>query len=239
MATDPDSLAAQSVTESKWVVRGLLTAVALIVLAIGYGLYQSDGRFLLQLRETDVSRGLITFLVALVTVSIALIVAVWVLTSNAEGEELKTRFSYSKDVLATLVGILGTILGFYFGTSEKSTTEQLVLADAQFRSGQLIAHVTGGTAPYRYAVNVGETDQKPSKVSKDGWIFEALPRGLEAGSQVNVDVLDSKDRKASRSTKFQPEDGQTPQPPIVPQKATQPASSTPTAPQPPASPASK
>ena len=151
MATDPDpnkpNPATPRVTgESSGLLWAVFVFVAFVIAAIGYGLYKSEGRFLLQLQETAVSRGLITFLVAVVTVSIALVISVWVIASNAEAEVTKARFSYAKDILATLVGILGTILGFYFGSADKSAAEQLVLADIQIKAGPLITHASGGTA---------------------------------------------------------------------------------------------
>ncbi len=249
MATDPlptvssTQESKSSTQESKWVVRGSIFFVVVVLCVIGYGLFQSEGRFLLQLQETAVSRGLITFLVAIITVSIALVIAVWVVASNGEPEALKVRFSYAKDILATLVGILGTILGFYFGSAEKSTVDTLVLADIQFRAGQAITHASGGTAPYRYTIVTSDAESKAtrvSKVSKDGWIFESLPGAVKGGTPVTVEVTDSRDRKASRTTGYQLEERESPQ---VPSNTSQPPTPgvTPGAspPQAPASPASR
>jgi hypothetical protein len=188
-----------------------------IFVALYVGLYQADGRFLSSLRETDVSRGLITFVVAVTTVSIALVLAVYVMASNEQAAVLKERFSYAKDVLATLVGILGTILGFYFGTTVNTQVEAVQVAEPQVRGTQLVAHVTGGSPPYRYTLLLPGVEQSktPSKVSKDGWIFEQLPSSLKKDDPVSLDVSDSKDKKASRAFKYVPEvpsAGETPKP---------------------------
>lgn len=197
-----------------WVVLGF-GAVAFIMICIL--LYISEGRFLLQLQEPGVSRGLITFLVAFVTVAIALLLATWAIASNAPVTELKERFSHAKDVLATLVGILGTILGFYFGSADKAAPEPLGIAQLQFKSNQVITHVSGGTAPYRYTVGPVDADAKnSSKVSKDGWIFEPLPGAIKIGDSVTVEAVDSKDRKISKTSKITDAD-----------KGTQPAPTTP------------
>lgn len=188
--------AAENIPESKWVVRGLITAIFIVVLVIFVGLYISEGKFLLQLREVDVSRGLITFLVATVTVLIALIISVWVITSNATDDELKERFNYSKDVLATLVGILGTILGFYFGSGE-STKNTMLLADIRIEGEQAVAHVAGGVPPYRYTISFGEVDSKSIKISSDGWIVEPLPDEADRGEKIKIDVIDSNNRSLS------------------------------------------
>lgn len=227
--------------ESRWIV-GVLWVIALgVLIFIGYNLSVSGGKFLLQIQETAVSRGLITFLVAIVTVSIALVLAIWVLVSSEKAEELKTRFSYAKDVLATLVGILGTVLGFYFGSSEKPMVEQLVLAEIQVKSGQFITDVSGGTAPYRYTITPSEAGPKSAtRVSQDGWIFEPVPASLKAGTTVTIDVVDSRDRKASRTLKYQSDERQASSAPSSPtQQATQGTLQGGAQPQPPANPASK
>lgn len=190
---------------------GLIAVLVVILGVMGYGLYDSGGRFLLQLQDTNVSRGLITFLVAIATVSIALILSVWVIASGEEAETVKARFSLAKDVLATLVGILGTVLGFYFGSSDKTGAEQLALADIQFQSGQVITHISGGTPPYRYSLSFSEG--KPTTtvhISKDGWIFEVLPSPATPGMQVSIEVTDSRDRKLSKSVKYQPGEHENP-----------------------------
>jgi hypothetical protein len=178
-----------------------------IFVALYVGLYQADGKFLSSLRETDVSRGLITFVVAVTTVSIALVLAVYVMASNEQAAVIKERFSYAKDVLATLVGILGTILGFYFGTTVNTQMEAVQLAEPQVRGTQLVAHITGGSPPYRYTLFLPGIEQSKatSKVSKDGWIFEQLPTGLKKDDPVSLDVSDSRDKKASRAFKYFPE----------------------------------
>ncbi len=184
------------IPESSWVVRGLILAIFITILIIFIGLYNSEGKFLLLLRETDVSRGLITFLVAIVTVLIALIISVWVVASNAKGDELKERFSYSKDVLATLVGILGTILGFYFGSGE-TVANTLMLADVRVEGDKAVAHVAGGVPPYRYSISFGNVDSKSIKISPDGWIVESLPGVADRGEKIKIVVIDSKDRSVS------------------------------------------
>jgi hypothetical protein len=192
---------------------------AFAFIVICYLLYRSEGRFLLQLQEPSVSRGLITFLVAFVTVTIALVLATWVIASNAPVAELKERFSHAKDVLATLVGILGTILGFYFGSADKAAPEPLAMAQLQFKSGQVITHVSGGTAPYRYTITAVDADAKGgSKVSKDGWIFDFPPTAIKSGDSVTVEAVDAKDHKVSKAAKMTDAEKGPPAAPATPPK---------------------
>ena len=75
------------------------------------------------------ARGLITFSVAMVTVAIALMMVFYVIfgpvTSDADADpearikDFTTRFTSGKDVLMVFVGILGTIMGFYYGNTDK------------------------------------------------------------------------------------------------------------------------
>lgn len=69
------------------------------------------------LTDSAQARGLITFSVAIVTVAIALILVFYVVFGSSE--VLKERFTFGKDILMVFVGILGTIMGFYYGNADK------------------------------------------------------------------------------------------------------------------------
>lgn len=76
-----------------------------------------DDTFLMALSQTEVARGLITFFFALGTVGVALILVTAAFTIDAENmEEMKERFDMGKQVLTVLIGVFGTIIGFYFGS---------------------------------------------------------------------------------------------------------------------------
>jgi hypothetical protein len=188
--------------KKNWLTIALLIFAVVIVCAIGYGLYASGGQFLLQLQKTDVSRGLITFLVAVITVSIALLLVVWVLASNLPDEKFKTRITSAKEILSTLVGILGTILGFYFGSADKDIDKELLLSKLKFKNNEVVIHASGGTSPYRFSTNLPGFDPEQTEVSDDGWWFVPIPDELETGSSVTVQVTDSKDQTISRTDKY-------------------------------------
>jgi hypothetical protein len=213
---------AEKRTEGLKVFQNIVLVVILggIFFAIYAGLFSRGSGFLYSLREIEVSRGLITFVVAIATVSIALVLAVYAMASNEAAPALKERFTYAKDVLATLVGILGTILGFYFGTSVNTQTETLAVAAPQIRSGQIVAHIAGGSGPYRYTFMFpgDESRTVQSKMSKDGWIFEPIPQGLKKDDPVSIEVSDSKGKKTTRSFKFAPEPSQQPDTGTAPPK---------------------
>jgi hypothetical protein len=87
-----------------------------------------DVGFLNTIANVEAARGLITFLFAIVTVGIAVVVVLAVLLSNATNEELAERYQRGKDVLTILIGVFGAILGFYFGSEAQESVEQQVAA---------------------------------------------------------------------------------------------------------------
>ena len=60
------------------------------------------------------ARGLITFLFAFATIAIMLLVAIT--TFWMPKDDVQVRFEKAKDLLTILIAVIGTILGFYFGT---------------------------------------------------------------------------------------------------------------------------
>ena len=65
---------------------------------------------------SNVARGLITFLVAIVTVAIAIILTLSAVMSSSK--DYKERFALGKEILTIFIGVLGTIVGFYFGSAQ-------------------------------------------------------------------------------------------------------------------------
>jgi len=189
---DPDNI------KSSILVLGLLAVAAVL-----FGIFDGGGRFLLLLKDSEVSRGLITFLIALTTVLLAIILTLYAITGEGE-DTVKERFSLGKDVLTTLVGILGTVLGFYFGSADKTLPNPPALAEINFRGQQLMTHVSGGTPPYRYSIT--SPNQQFSKIearlSKDGWILEVLDKQPPAGTPIIVNVSDAKDKTISLASNF-------------------------------------
>jgi hypothetical protein len=85
-----------------------------------------DKEMLDRLARPEQARGLITFLFAVATVGIALVIVLAVFLSTGGKEEVSERFQMGKDVLALLMGVFGTILGFYFGSEIASGRQPAV-----------------------------------------------------------------------------------------------------------------
>jgi hypothetical protein len=125
-----------------------------------------DKTLLQQLSDIETARGLITFLVAVSTVGIALILIVWVASTGLPDPGVKDRSAFSKEVMTSLIGILGTIIGFYFGATQLSGTasrgaaQPLALTSfsttpakpAKGETLTLQANVSGGQSPYGYTI---------------------------------------------------------------------------------------
>ena len=99
------------------------------------------GAYKLQVFSTDLNliksaddgaRILITFLVAVATVAIAFLAILTAMVIR----EYKERFALAKEVLTLLVGILGTIVGFYFGTA--GNTMQNTNANANITANKTV-----------------------------------------------------------------------------------------------------
>lgn len=69
------------------------------------------------------ARGLITFSVAIVTVAIALIMVFYLVFGDGDKDQIKDRFTFGKDILMVFVGILGTIMGFYYAENKVGREE--------------------------------------------------------------------------------------------------------------------
>ncbi len=117
-----------------------------------------------------------------------------------------------------MLGIFGTIVGFYFGTelSAKIGPEQatvrvlpLRLSASSVVSGDKVVvttYVSGGKAPYVYAIGFAETRPDPrEQVEASGWIVREItapPATAEAEVPIKVGVRDAEGRVAEAATKL-------------------------------------
>ncbi len=133
--------------------------LGIAALAVGgaliYGIFW--GGLIELLSTADAARGLITFLFASGTIAVVLIVAVAIFWVDVG--EIASRFAPAKDVLTILIGVFGTILGFYFGsvTGEKgglAVNDVAVAEDVVAPGGEatITGVLSGGTGPYAYAI---------------------------------------------------------------------------------------
>lgn len=186
----------------------LLILFSVFVL-IGAAILGWDSGVLKGMAEARFARGLITYLFAVVTMGTAILLIVSALTSSSTEAE-KEKFQRGKEVLSLLLGVFGTIVGFYFGSELAETPQRVAdlqlsppLLDAsQMASGQstaIRAYASGGTPPYRYGVASGEGAQVEYTkwVEANGWIVTEFVAPEVRGEQtivLQVGVRDSAGR---------------------------------------------
>src|SRR5215469_7491534 len=99
----------------------VISIIALLILGsvigmIAVAIFGWDrGRVLTQMSQIDFARGLITYLFAVVTIGTAVLLIVSALTSPADDTH-NARFQRGKEILSLLLGVFGTVVGFYFGS---------------------------------------------------------------------------------------------------------------------------
>ena len=137
------------------------------------------GRVLFSMGRPEYARGMITYLFTVVTIGTAILLIISALLGGD-----KEHFDRGKEVLGLLLGVFGTMVGFYFGSEQSAARTRLVLsppllsASEAVAGGQLsvTALVQGGNPPYHFGVVIG--DKLPPKYDQvprnDGWIVTQI-----------------------------------------------------------------
>jgi hypothetical protein len=194
-------------------IAGMMLAGVLFLLLCAI-LGWDKGNVLRGMGQIDYARGLITYLFAVVTIGTAVILVVSALISPADDQHQK-RFERGKEILALLLGVFGTMVGFYFGSEVAKGTDQAlhiapvhlssstVAANAKFN---LMTFISGGVAPYRFGVGLDNPSIGPTEeVDKSGWIekdFTAPSTVKEESVVITVRVLDARGNETQQSAKI-------------------------------------
>jgi hypothetical protein len=137
------------------------------------------GTVLSKMADHEYARGLITYLFAVTTIGTAVVLVMAALTGKMVHDEAYQR---GKEILALLLGVFGTIVGFYFGSEAHAikagegplNLTQPLLSATTGMSGTTVrvtAYASGGDKPYAYEVKLDEGDLKyPNPVDFGGWI---------------------------------------------------------------------
>jgi hypothetical protein len=178
---------------------------AISILVIGFIVYAISGKqgVLTSLADEKIARGLITFLITLATVAIAIILTLSAIISDPA--VVKDRFTLGKEVLSVLIGVLGTIVGFYFGSAVSGQAQPLHVASAlvtneQPKKGEtttIVGFIAGGKSPYTYSISFSPATISGAKdvPANDGTIkYDVqVPADLKIDTQETfvIDVKDS------------------------------------------------
>lgn len=174
-------------------------AIALIVLFAGAILaaIALDAPALSRLSDPAYARGLITWLIVLTAIGLAFILVYQAFNSSHQGDE---GFRRGREVFAGLMGIVGTIVGFYFGSADKGQA-LLTLAEPILEGSTVTTFVAGGTPPYRYTLESDKAPVKdPDKVrtAETGWVRFDLSGPPTANGSITIVLSDARDLKARK-----------------------------------------
>jgi hypothetical protein len=191
--------------------------VVSVIALIGAAVVGMDrGQVLSAMARSEFARGLITYLFAVVTIGTAVVLVLAALLSSGDSVSEK-RFQNGKEILSLLLGLFGTMVGFYFGSETASAprsdaavfrmssidvTPDTVRADGRIT---IRAVVSGGTPPYRFGIAFGKEDPKPEEVvPTSGWIVKEVPVSSAARAGeilvVRVSVSDSAGKRTDQTS---------------------------------------
>jgi hypothetical protein len=179
-----------------------------VFVLIGASLFGYDkGRVLENLADTKYARGLITYLFAIGTIGSVVVLIVAALSGSGPAGE---RFNRAKEVFSLLIGLFGTIIGFYFGSQagevrrpeleilEPNLPEKVKTGD----SVPFITFVRGGVPPYHFTIRYGDKTSPASvEGTSSGWIQTNLTVKIEPGQKTipfQLEVRDSQGIHASK-----------------------------------------
>jgi len=185
----------------------VLSIIALIAAAVG----GVDAGVLRDMSRPEYARGLITFLFAVVTIGSALLLIVAGLIGS--GDEVSDRkFQRGKEVLSLLLGVFGTIVGYYFGSTHAGAMAALRISGIEAlpsvtAAGTVVsarALAAGGSPPYRYVITLdGGNGKETQQVSENGVISERITLPKEPRNKthsLHLTVEDAVGQKAESAT---------------------------------------
>jgi hypothetical protein len=122
---DPVDLVISSGSRN-WLPVAFMGLAGLLLVSLGVPL--STGVLLERLANQDTARGLITFLIAVTAAALFIIMGVSTIVQS-DAPDADKQFDRGKQVLTMLIGILGTIVGFYYGTAGNPPQTPLKVVD--------------------------------------------------------------------------------------------------------------
>ncbi len=175
----------------------ILVALALFALG-GIGAYMIWGHN----TPIDESRSMLAMIFALGTITMAFCLMLGAFLSSGD-DSVKDRFAMANQVLTPLIGIMGTILGFYFGTSQgKTSAEPLAVVDVivaknTVKPGESLpvtTIVSGGQGPWEFTLTFANNAMPTVKRKVSSQHLRetiAIPTAQTGQLGVTVEVTDS------------------------------------------------
>lgn len=179
-----------------------------------------DSDVLITLSKADSARGLITSLFAFGTIMLSLILVLSSILSRPGSQQefnyRKERFNQGKEVLTLLLGILGTIVGFYFGASNgeaetdkpRISPPELIVPAVSDGKYTVVVNAKGGELPYTYDFTFPthwpkdwSTERYTGMESEDGMLLKkfVLPKAEQGKPfEISISLKDAKGVAASQ-----------------------------------------
>jgi len=167
----------------------------------GFSIVKNGNDLLQELAKFDTARGVITFLIAFSTVSIALVLVISTIVLE-KSDENDQRFDHGKQVLTVLIGVLGTIVGFYFASDNKGangptiTSSSITSAIAGTPYTSLTLTENGGTAPFKWTV---KPELPKDLVVSEAGVISGTPAKAASDTAYTFTVLDANSKSDSKS----------------------------------------
>lgn len=172
-----------------WPMALMILFAFFLLVAISFG-----AKSLSYFADTSYARGVITFVISLSTIAVAFVLVYQAFFATEPQDD---RFRRGREVFTGLMGVLGTIVGFYFGAAD-GTGARLSLAALRLTGREVASFVSGGLPPYRYTTASGDRKGE-QKISANGWIVDTLGEAPTPTTTITIDVLDSKNQGVSQS----------------------------------------
>jgi hypothetical protein len=124
----------------------------------------------------DFARGLITVLFSTGTIAIAFILTITAIFSNPANPGSKEQFDRGKEVFTVMIGIFGTIMGFYFGSVQTTPVADNVKFSLAGPKSETVTLDKGASKTIAITLNLRQTGVKFGGSVK--FSLETLPMGF-------------------------------------------------------------
>jgi len=196
----------------KWLLLHPVTIIAnaivfAVILLVAFAVFGWDkGRVLQSLAQYDFARGLITYIFGIGTIGLSVVLVVGAMLG---GSEIADRFNRAKEILALLLGIFGTMVGFYYGSELAAKTHEapstplysakLELSKTEAAPGEevvAVTNITGGQAPFKARATFDDVQTSQERVLQGPGLFlqaVLIPNGTMSGPHlIKCLILDAR-----------------------------------------------
>ena len=128
---------------------------------------------------------------------------------SSGSKDLEHRFAFGKEVLTLLISILGTIVGFYYGSARENaaslTLSPVAMSEPAPKIGDkftLVLAIIGGDSPYTYSIKFNPPNIIPDVIDQQsaGPIHHEFTIPTDTGAKADqtitftIDVRDAKEQ---------------------------------------------